>query len=230
MPFWQKSRAACHFGRAPTVVGVAFCSALPPKRGDFLTAGLDRFILRPQSLDPFPTTRLTNLENHRVLTPTIAGIDLLDFSLAHIPQSLAVELENLFRPNRPDHTIGQTRLVWDCDAHETHTGGTLGFLDDSKLCHDFSPKDKGIIGTIDYKSTPIARGLPAVPPVFLAEHLIFLTLTPGDRLPIAHIVGVTSRIVTIVRTDLTMLAASRTNILKSNHRTTAIACHLSFSL
>jgi hypothetical protein len=89
----------------------------------------------------------------------------------------------------------------------------------------FSPKDKGIIETRDYKSTPIARGLPAIPPVFLAEHLIFLTLTPRDWLTIAHIVGVTSRIVTIVRSDFTMLTAPRANILKPHHSTATIACH-----
>jgi hypothetical protein len=99
----------------------------------------------------------------------------------------------------------------------------------------FSPKDKGIIGTIDYRSTPTIGGLPAIPATLFRPSPIFLTLTPGDRLTIAHIVGVTGRIVSIVRTVATMLTASRANVLKPNHSTTAIANHnpylfLSYSL
>jgi hypothetical protein len=68
-------------------------------------------------------------------------------------------------------------------------------------------------------------GLPSIPTVFLTKHLIFLTLTPGDRLTIAHIVGVTGRIITVIRTIHTMLTAARANVLKPNLDSTAIANH-----
>jgi hypothetical protein len=68
-------------------------------------------------------------------------------------------------------------------------------------------------------------GLPSIPTILFAEHFIFLTLTPRDRLTIAHIVGVTGRIITVIRTIHTMLTASRANVLKPNHSTTAIANH-----
>jgi hypothetical protein len=43
---------------------------------------------------------LANLDDHGVLTPQHAGVNLIGLSLADIPQSLAIELENLFRTDR----------------------------------------------------------------------------------------------------------------------------------
>jgi hypothetical protein len=136
LPFWQPGGAACHFGSSPTVVGVMYrCSRLPPKGGEVLTTGFDGFVLRPQSLDTLPTTRLTNLDDHGILTSQHAGINLVGLDLVHILQSLAVELENLLRT---DYTAIDRRLVaWDSDTHETHPGLTLCIFDNLELSSHF---------------------------------------------------------------------------------------------
>jgi hypothetical protein len=66
---------------------------------------------------------------------------------------------------------------------------------------------------------------PTIPTILFAEHFLFLTLTPSNRLTIAHIVSITGSIIPVIRTGAAMLTATGANILKPNHSTTAIANH-----
>jgi hypothetical protein len=72
---------------------------------------------------------------------------------------------------------------------------------------------------------PTYGGLPSISTALILPSPIFLDLTAGERGAVTRQVCVTSSIVTIVRTTLTMLTATRANILIPNHRTTAIANH-----
>jgi hypothetical protein len=51
---------------------------------------------------------LANFDDHGIVTPQHAGVNLIGLSLADIPQSLSIELENLFRTDR---TAIRGRLV-----------------------------------------------------------------------------------------------------------------------
>ena len=144
--FMAQDLLACHFGsRAarPAILAVpphlwgystnpysGGCLPLPPKGGYFLPTSFNRFILRTESLNPFPRTRLANLHDHSILSPVVAGINFFNLRLSDISESLAVELENLLRTNRPDNPIRKGRLVRNSNPHETHPGGTLGIFDD----------------------------------------------------------------------------------------------------
>jgi len=96
-------------------------------------------ILCGQSLNPFAASRLTNGKPHGILTPDISGIGLLHLSLAHLGQSLTIELENLFRTDGAIDPIGKGRLARDGDAREAKAGLSLGVLDDGELCHGWVP-------------------------------------------------------------------------------------------
>ena len=96
-------------------------------------------ILCGQSLNTFAASRLTNGKPHGILTPDISGIGLLHLSLAHLGQSLTIELENLFRTDGAIDPIGKGRLARDGDTREAKAGLFLGVLDDGELCHGWVP-------------------------------------------------------------------------------------------
>jgi hypothetical protein len=55
-------------------------------------------------------------------------------------QCLAIELENLFRPNRPVHTIGQTRLVGNSHTNKARQDNTVSINQNLWLAHLFFSK------------------------------------------------------------------------------------------
>ncbi len=105
------------------------------KGGDFLTASLNGCILFDHSGHPFGGAGLANLYDHIIFTSHKAGIVGLLLYLANIPQRGTIELQDFFRTNRPNHTIGQCGLMRDRDTNKAHTSLTLGVFDDCKLSH-----------------------------------------------------------------------------------------------
>jgi hypothetical protein len=91
---------------------------LPPKGGYFLSACKNSSILLGQCDFAFSRTGLSNGNNHRILTPTISGVYLGNFTLASLTLGFAIELQNLFTTDRPDYIIGQTRLVNNCNSEK----------------------------------------------------------------------------------------------------------------
>lgn len=109
-------------------------SLIPAReRADFLTMSYDSFILRPQSLDPFTRTGLSNLHDHGIVTPNKTGVGLLVLNLAKPTQCLAIELQHLLATNRAVLAIGKRRLVRDGNPEEAHASLNLSTFDDGKL-------------------------------------------------------------------------------------------------
>ena len=107
------------------------------KGGDFLSTSEDGRILVSQSLYPLTTTGLAHLYNHKIVTPTIAGISL-DLDLTPLTgESLPIELENLLTLNGGIHPIGNSRLVRDSDSHEDHASLTFCIFNDFELSSHF---------------------------------------------------------------------------------------------
>ena len=136
LPFWQ------------TIV------LLLRKGGYFLTMSGDCFILTSQSLYPLTTTRFTYFNNHKIITPLVAGISLFSFYNTRTTESLTIKLENFLATDWPVDSIGQTRLVRNSDSQKSHAGLTLGIFDDLKLgSHCFlsvSETTGKIVDTVPY--------------------------------------------------------------------------------
>ena len=112
--------------------------SLPLREGGyFLTASGHCLVLTTQGLYPLPTTGLANLDNHKILTPTKAGVDLFGLSLARFCERLTIELQNFLASDWTIHSIGQTGLVWNGDSEKAHPSLTLGIFDDLKLGSHF---------------------------------------------------------------------------------------------
>jgi hypothetical protein len=209
LPFWQ------------TIV-------LPLRKGGyFLTVSGDCFILTSQSLYPLTTTRFTYFNNHKIITPLVAGISLFSFYNTRTTQSLAIELQNFLATDWPVDSIGQTRLVTNSDSQKTHTGLTLGIFDDLELgSHCFSFFEVyNIDSDLSTVSTMTAK--------LVVFFLFLLTLATSDRRTIPLVIGIDSSIVAIIATveaDFAVFLAPRANITHHNPNIAAIAKHLSFSL
>ncbi len=129
--------------------------------GDFLAAGKDSGILLCQSRLAFERTRLANLHDHQIVTPLVAGIGLFGLSLTSTTESLAIELQHLLATDRAIRTIGQGRLVRDCDAEKAQPSLTLGIFDDLELgghCRfPLGGSDERILQKLFYRVNPHFR-------------------------------------------------------------------------
>ena len=104
-------------------------------------------VLLGQFLDTLAASRLANRNDHRILTPHIAGIGLFLANLANVLQCGTIELDYLLAHNVTllvghavdvigifrDSIIGDFHKHRHCDTLEDHTGLTLGIFDNWKL-------------------------------------------------------------------------------------------------
>jgi len=114
-------------------------SPLPSEGANLLPHSEGSLVLRPQSLHPLPTTGLANLDDHRILTPTHAGVNLFGLDVDAIPHSRPIELQNLLTANRS--AVYGTLVARDRQSHEAQVGLTLGIFDDRET-HDSFPMVK----------------------------------------------------------------------------------------
>jgi hypothetical protein len=150
----------CHFGRsgaAPAILAVTLslvlgstygflysirpysylesCSPLPPKGGYFLTACQNSSVLFNQCRFPLIASGLANLENHRIITPLVAGINLFHCNPVQFLQSLAIELQHLFRANTT--AIDGTLVARDSDTRKDIPGLNPSLAGNRETQHDF---------------------------------------------------------------------------------------------
>ena len=112
---------------------------LPPKGGYFLSASQNSGVLFGKSSLSLVASGLANLENHRILTPIVAGVNPLLCLNGIISQRGPIELQHLFAANRT--TIRGSFVARNSDSKKAHTSLTLSLFDDGKLHFFFSLGD-----------------------------------------------------------------------------------------